>query len=101
MIFVLELVNECLALNFSCCCCVLFCHKYERAPWILINQRFYITQLVFDILIIILCSYLLPRIMVLLPQRVSLYPLLVAFFCLLLLLLLLADAQRTDPSEGV
>lgn len=23
-------VNECLALNFSfCCCCVLFCHKYE------------------------------------------------------------------------
>uniref|UniRef100_M4CN73 non-specific serine/threonine protein kinase n=1 Tax=Brassica campestris TaxID=3711 RepID=M4CN73_BRACM len=37
--------------------------------------------------------------MVLLPQRVSLYPLLVAFFCLLLLLLLLADAQRTDPSE--
>ncbi|XP_018475814.2 probable LRR receptor-like serine/threonine-protein kinase At1g06840 [Raphanus sativus] len=37
--------------------------------------------------------------MVLFPQRVYLYPLLVSFFCLLLLLLLLADAQRTDPSE--
>lgn len=42
MIFVLELMNAWRWIFSCCCCCVLFCHKYKRAPWILINQRFYI-----------------------------------------------------------